>query len=312
MKKDILRAAIAVVAIGAICYGLAAARPPAPPEQPFTARGGGSDKIVMRVNGEPITEREFNAFLLQAPEQMQLYYSTPEGRRLLADEVVKLKALEQEGIRRGIEKDREVQTQLEMNRTSLLAGSALRQIIGRPNEQRLRAEYEKERKQFETSELSHILVSHEGSAIPPRAGKPLPFEQAALKAGRILARLKAGFDFAEVARTESDDLQSAANGGSLGPIAPESLPPQLREATQNLQPGQVSDPVRSEFGIHIFKAGERKAQPYEQVRDALAARIQRNDAEATIERLQKSAEVEFDPKFFPPAKTPRGEEKPRS
>lgn len=302
MTNDILRAGIGALAIGAVCYGLAAARPATPPSQPFTARGGGSDRVVLRINGEPVTEREFNAFLLQAPEQMQLFYSTPEGRRLLADEVVKLKTLEQEAKRLGLEKDKEVASRLEMNRTSLLAGSALRKIIGTPDDRRLRAEYEKQRREFETSDLSHILIAHEGGAVPPRSGQPLPLNQAELKAGRVLARLKAGFDFEDLARSESDDMQSAPNGGSLGPIAPESLPPQLRAATERLQPGQISDPVRSEFGIHIFKAGERRAQPFEAVRDALAARVQRDDAEAAINRLQKSAKVEMDEKFFPPEK----------
>jgi peptidyl-prolyl cis-trans isomerase C len=304
MKRDLIRAAIAAVAIAAVCYGIAAARPPLAPRQAAPAAAGAAGdkvagKVVMRVNGEAITEREFNVFMAQAPEQMQFVYSMPEGRRLLADEIVKLKTLEQEGIRRGVDKEEAVASRLEMNRTTLVAQSALRHIIGTPDEKRLRAAYEKDKGQFQSSDLGHILIAHEGSVVAPRTGKPLPLDQAVVKARRIVARLKAGASFADLAKSESDDLQSASNGGSLGPVDPASLPPQLRAATQNLQPGQISDPVRSEFGIHIFRAGEPHPQPFEAVRDALAARLQRDDAAAAIEKLQKSAKVELDPEFFP-------------
>ncbi|HUP50341.1 MAG TPA: peptidylprolyl isomerase [Thermoanaerobaculia bacterium] len=300
MRKDLVIAVIAFLAIGAICYGLAALQPDLPPPLPFTALGGGSEKVVMRVNGEAITERQFNNFLLQAPEQMQFFYATPEGRRILADEVVKLKALEQEGRRLGVEKDPEVAMRVEMTRANILAGSALRKIIGSPSEERIRAEYEKERKQLETRELSHILIGYVGGAVGPRAGRPLTEAEAMRKAERLAARIRGGEDFAALASAESDDVDSARNGGSLGAMPPGSMPPALEKATANLQPGQISAPVKSEFGIHIFRAGQPVAQPYDAVRDALAARIQREEAEAAMQRLQKAARVELDPKFFPP------------
>lgn len=304
MKKDLLPALITFIGVGVVCYGLAAARPAVPP-QPLGAPGGGGEHAVMHVNGEPVTEREFNAFLLQAPQQAQFFYATPEGRRILADELVKLKALEQEARRLGVDKDPEVATQLEMNRTNILAGSALRKIIGSPSEDRLRAEYEKEKGRLERTELSHILIAHKGSAVGPRAGAPPSEAEAMRKAERLAARIRGGADFAQIARTESDDLESAPNGGLLGTMPPGSMPPQLEAATSNLKPGEISDPVKSEFGIHIFRAGERRGQPYEQVREALAARIQREEAEAAMERLEKAAKVELDPEFFPaPKKQP--------
>ena len=122
------------------------------------------------------------------------------------------------------------------------------------------------------------------------------------KAERLVAKVRAGADFAQLARAESDDLESAPNGGLLGVMPPGAMPQPLEAATSGLKPGEITDPVKSEFGIHIFRAGERRGQPYEQVREALAARIQREEAEAAMERLEKSAKVELDPKFFPEPK----------
>ncbi|MGZ8868449.1 MAG: peptidylprolyl isomerase [Thermoanaerobaculia bacterium] len=305
--------AIAIVAIGAICYGLAEATPDLPPPQSHMVTSTGkstaktvapNDRIVMHVNGEPITEREFSAFVAEAPEQMQFYYMSPEGRRMLADEVVKLKALEQEGRRLGVDKDPAVVTRLEMTETNIVAGSALSKIIGPPDDAKLRAAYEKEKAGLESAELSHILIAYQGGNVPPRTGQPPTEAQAVQKAQRLAQRIKGGADFAAVAQQESDDLQSAQQGGSLGVIQPGSLPPQIQNAVSRLATGEVSAPVKSEFGIHLFKAGERRSQPFEAVRDALAARMQREEAAKVMERLHKSAKVELDEKYFAPAKTP--------
>lgn len=314
MKKDIFAAAVAIVIVGGICFGLAAVRPDLPPtpSQPFTPAAGTAAKkkvganetVVMRVNGEPITEREFNAFLTQAPAQMQPFYASPQGRRMLADELVKLKALEQEAARLGLENDPETSTRIDMMRTNILAGMALRKLVGAADDKKLRAEYEKERGNLETVELSHILIAYQGGQIPPRTGQAPPLPQAMAKAMSLMARLKAGADFAQLASRESDDVNTAREGGSLGPVGAGALPQELEGPVMTLQPGQISDPLRSQFGIHIFKAGQRSSQPFEQLREALAARVERQEAEAAVIRLSQSAKVDLDPKFFP-AETPR-------
>ncbi|MGZ4779269.1 MAG: hypothetical protein ACXV5L_08730, partial [Thermoanaerobaculia bacterium] len=103
MKRDILLAIALILIVSGVCFGLATLRPDRPPvpSHPFTETTGNApaanEKIVMRVNGEPVTEREFNAIVRQSPEEMRSMYATDAGRRALADQLVKLKALEQEG-----------------------------------------------------------------------------------------------------------------------------------------------------------------------------------------------------------------------
>ncbi len=305
MKKDVLIVIVAILLVAGICYGLAEMRPdfPASKSVPFSTTTGkkplANETIVMRVNGEAVTEREFNAFLTQAPPQMQPFYASPEGRRQLADELVKLKALEQEGERLGLANEPDARMRLEMTRTNIMAGLALRKLVGATDEKRLRAEYEKQRPNLEAVELSHILVAYQGGGVPPRTGKPLAPPAAMAKAISLSVKLKGGGDFAATARAQSDDLNTAKDGGLLGPVSAGSLPPELDAVAMTLQPGQVSDPARSQFGIHIFKAGKRTSQPFESVKEALAARIERVEAEAALTRLTKNAKVDYDPKFFP-------------
>lgn len=293
MKKDIFIAVAGAAAVAVICYGVAQLRPVAPPAPTLTTLSRTPDKVVMHVNGEPVTERELFLFLNEAPPNMQAFLATA-ARDQLANEFVKLKVLEQEGKRLGSERNSEMKSRHEYSRLKETASYALQMIARKTDEAALRAEYEKQRNNLESMELSHILVAYAGGAVPPRSGQP-PAEAAAMqKAANIEARLRGGADFAATAQSTSDDQQSATQGGALGSISRAALPPALAEVAFGLQPGEISRPVKSEFGIHIFKAGEKSSQSFDDVR----ARLQERWVLDEVEKLRKGAKVDMDPEYF--------------
>jgi peptidyl-prolyl cis-trans isomerase C len=306
VRKDIVIAVVSVVVIAALTFGLAALSRDVPlsPSRPFASAEKGSgaarkvaadDKVVMRVNGEPITEREFYAFLESAPDESRPFYASPAGRQLMASELVRLKVLEQEAHRRGLVDTPEVQMQIEMARAQITAGVALQKLVEERSREKLQAEYEKER--GTSFSLRHILVAYQGGAVPARGGQPAPLEAEAMRrAQQLVARIRGGAEFEQVASTESDDEESAANGGMLGPARPEMLPEDIAPVVSRLQPGQVSDPVRTQFGIHIFKIEEPSLEDLQPV---LLQRVRQQAAQEEIERLQKAAKVDLDPAFFP-------------
>lgn len=308
MKKDIVIAAVVAVVVVAIVWGLAAMRPDfAPsPAKPFVPgekpSETGSDKVIMRVNGEPITETDFNAFIQEVPPEQRQMYTTPKGRRLLADELVKLKTLEQEGKKMGLEKDPEVQGQIDVTTAQIIAAKALQKIVGAPDDAALKAEYEKERKNFETVNLGHVLVAYQGGAVPPKNGQPLSAEQAMAKAGAIAQRLRQGAVFEQVARAESDDTSTAQQGGSLGEVPIGMLPPDVGPAVAAMKAGEISNPVRSQYGIHVFRAGQRGTKPFEELKPVLEQRAKQAKLDETLKRLTGSAKVDLDPRFFPEVK----------
>ena len=315
VRKDVPIAFASILIIAALCFGLGMMRPhlPATRSTPFSTLPVEkaavtttikNDKVVMRVNGEAVTEGEFNAFVQQAPEQMQAFYASPDGRRTLAEQLVKLKSLEQEGRRLGVEADPEAASRIEMARANIIAAYTLQKLIPQPNDQTLRAEFEKQRKNYDTVQLSHIVIAYLGGTIPPKTGAPPTEADAMKKAQGIEAKLRNGADFAQVARAESDDVNSGSEGGRLGEVSPSALPPEVQSAVANLKPQQVSQPVKSPYGIHIFKSGAHTSRGYEQMKATFVAKLQRDAAEATLSRLQKSAKVELDPKFFPPETSP--------
>lgn len=305
MRKDIIIAAAAVLVVLAVTFGLAQMRPEGEgtPSKPFTGAGdaaGKSGKVVMRVNGEPVTEAEFNLFMESVPEQQRAMLMSPAGRRQVADEFTRIKALEQEAKRRGLDDDEELRTRLELLRSQAVAQHVLTKIIEEKSVQQIAAAYEREKKGSLT--LRHIAVAYEGGTIPNRGeGQSRSAGAAMQRAAALVARLRGGEDFAAVARAESDDVQSGQQGGSLGPMRPESLPPEIASVVTKLEPGKVSDPVKTQFAVHVFSV----AQPtLEELKPMLSQQVQNEIAQQEIERLQKAAKVDLDPAFFPPAPVP--------
>jgi len=110
----------------------------------------------------------------------------------------------------------------------------------------------------------------------------------------VVAELDEGRDFAEVAREHSID-GSAQAGGDLGWFGEGVMIPEFEQAVMALEPGEVSDPVQTQFGWHVVKLiDQRDAQvpPLEEVREDLAGEIQREAARALVEELRAETEVE--------------------
>ena len=79
----------------------------------------GPEHVVMRVNDEPVTESEFQAAYAQLPEEVQRQYASEPGKQAFAEQIVRLKMLEQEGRKLGVEKDPRVAGQLAADRTNI-------------------------------------------------------------------------------------------------------------------------------------------------------------------------------------------------
>ncbi len=318
MKRDYVIAVIAIVVVAGICYGLAVMRPPfkLTPSQPFSPMPPSlstapAEHAIIQVNGEPITEKEFDIFAKQLPEEMQRQFSSVQGKQALAEEIVRYKILEQQARKSGVDNDPDLKAILSVDRMNVAARLQMQKLVPPPSDAELRAWYDKNKNMFDSVELAHILVAYQGGQAPPRnGGKPPSREEAMQKAMAIEQQLKGGANFAALARDASDDVASAQQGGLIGPVTHGMLPPELESKVFVLKPGETSAPIPSRFGIHIFRAGPRSARPLNEVKPFITRQIQSDQMQQRVEDLRKSAKVIFDPKAFPDSKTPPAVKKP--
>jgi parvulin-like peptidyl-prolyl isomerase len=312
MSRDLSIAAAVIVAIAALCFGAVKMHLLSPPSaSPVTATSvsaGGATAagavpkghVIMSVNGEPVSEAEFQLFLGTLPDNIRLMANQSEARKKIAEQFVRMKVVEQEGRKLGGDNDPDVQSKMDFGHTNVLVEYALKKIAATPSEALIRSEYEKHKSEFGAASLSHILIAYQGGQIPPKSGPALPEPQAMQKAEAIEAKLRSGALFGPTAAQFSDDTTTGVQGGKLGEVQPGMLPPELQGVVDKLKPGEISQPVRSQFGIHIFRIDDRHAAAYDQVKPMIVRKLQQDMVASQVEKLQKSAKVEMDPKFFSP------------
>jgi len=128
----------------------------------------------------------------------------------------------------------------------------------------------------------------------------VPTEEEAKKA---LARVKGGEDFAKVAGEVSKDTGSKS--GDLGWFTKDRMVPEFADATAKLEPGQISDPVKSQFGWHVIKLDEKRPKvfpPLDQVKDQVARYVVQKAQSDLVLKLREGAKIERTDQPAEPAK----------
>jgi peptidyl-prolyl cis-trans isomerase SurA len=139
----------------------------------------------------------------------------------------------------------------------------------------------------------HILVQVDPNATPEQV------EAARKKAETLAAEArKPGVDFAELAKARSEG-PSAADGGDLGFFRRGVMVPAFERVAFALKEGEVSEPVRTQFGWHVLKVEEKRSvdvPPFEQVREQLEGRLRMQKTEKFVEQyvqeLRQKASVD--------------------
>lgn len=177
---------------------------------------------------------------------------------------------------------------LELSLASLMGEVAI-------DDEALLAAYEEQKDRFiaeEKRSVSHILFVVEDNSDAAAIKRA---EEKALKAKK---RLIEGEDFAELARSLSDDSSTAENGGKLGFIERGIMDKAFETAAYTLSEGAVSEPVRSQYGFHLIRLdaveGE-ELKPFEMVKGELLESLMRQTAEELLyEKMEQMAEAAFE------------------
>jgi peptidyl-prolyl cis-trans isomerase C len=244
--------------------------------------GAAQAQNVAVVNGKPVPKSRVDTLMVQATRGGQQPVS-PEMETRVREEVVLREIFAQEAEKRGIPATPDYRTQLELARQTIL----IRELFNDYRKKNpvtdadAKAEYDKFKAQATGTEYRarHILVEKEEEA----------------KA--LLAQLKKGAKFEELATKHSKDTGSAKNGGDLDFAKPDAYVPEFGQAMASLKKGEMTtDPVKSQFGYHIIKLEDtREAQfpSFEEVKPQVVQRLEQQKLQDYQETLRKQARTDF-------------------
>lgn len=292
---------------------------------------------AVRVNGETVSNQRFQGFYVEyrnskgvavgaRGDQLELLKQLRrEAMDLVIEQTLVGQAAEQEGIEA---EPAEVERQVEELRSAYDSDSALRfkleadgfteesyrkhvarMIAAKIYLDRIRADawdvsdgeleryYEENKDRLtmpERARVRHILLTW----------KPLGTQddRAALHAQMqpILERARAGEDFAELAREFSEDSATKKNGGDTGLFPRGTMVPAFEQLAFSLEPGEISDPLETVFGVHILRLEERiepRLLPLDEIREMLREHVREEKMEAAvqarIDELRAAADIEI-------------------
>jgi peptidyl-prolyl cis-trans isomerase C len=232
------------------------------------------------VNGTPIPKSRADALIQQLVQQGQ--QDSPKLQQAVREELVNREILMQEAIREGIPAQADVKAQVAVAQQTVVLRALIENYLkkNQPTDAEVKAKYDELVKQIGGKEyhLHHILVDNEQQAKD------------------LIAKIKAGASFEDLAKQFSKDPGSGKNGGDLDWSDPKAYVPEFAAAAEKLQKGQMTDtPVHTQFGWHIIRVDDVRQTPpppFEQVKAQIAQQMQQEKLQAFEEELRSKAKVQ--------------------
>jgi peptidyl-prolyl cis-trans isomerase C len=239
---------------------------------------------VAIVNGKPVPKSRVDALMTMATAQAksQNQQLPPNFEQQAKDEVITREILMQEAAKRSLDASDDYKNQMELARQSVMIRALMadEQKKSAPSDAEVKAEYDKFVKENGGKEYKarHILVEKEDAA----------------KA--IIASLKKGGKFEEIAKKQSKDPGSGANGGDLDWAGAASYVKEFSDAMVALKKGGLTDtPVKSQFGFHIIRLDDvrdAKLPEFEQVKPQIKQQLEQQKMAGFQDGLRKAAKIE--------------------
>lgn len=221
-----------------------------------------NEKILASVGGKNITEAEVDAMILAMGQNGQRF-NNPQGRAIVLEQLINQRLFLMDAARNLYEREPAFKAEMAKVKDDLLTNYAISKVIDpiQVSDTDAKAFYDENPDQFAgqpTVNASHILVDSEE------------------KANAILEQIKAGSISFEDAAKENSSCPSSAQGGNLGDFGRGQMVPEFDTACFSMEVGEISAPVKTQFGYHLIKLNSKAdATPlkFSDVRDQIKAQL---------------------------------------
>jgi peptidyl-prolyl cis-trans isomerase C len=258
----------------------ACTKPAGDAAKPGSAAAAPAAATVVTVNDAKIDAKMVDTFL-QAVTGKPAAEATKEQRDALVEQLVNMTLAAQAAEKDGLAKDADVRARLTLLQTQILAEAASEKYTkAHPvSDDEVKKEYDDQvAKMPKEYKARHILVEKKETAES------------------IIRELASGGDFAKLAKTESKDPGSAANGGDLGWFSAQSMVKPFSDALTTLQKGAVTQtPVQTQYGWHVIQLEDSRAPEvpaFEEVKEQVKMLAQRKKLQTYLDELRKTAKIQ--------------------
>jgi peptidyl-prolyl cis-trans isomerase C len=257
----------------------------------FVSASYADPKVLAKVDGVPITEDDVADAMMDIGPGLPQKLDGPERNKYVLDYLIDMKLVAKKSIADKMDSSSVFARRFAYYHDKLAMEELLTDVSAKAA----------------TDEAEHKAYDDAAKAQPPQQEVHarhilLPTED---DANAALARVKGGEDFAKVATELSKD--PGGQGGDLGWFTKDKMVPEFADAAFKMEPGQVSEPVKSQFGWHIIKVEEKRMTsfpPFEQIKDQAARYVSQKAQSELITQLRAAAKIdrmEPDPKPADPA-----------
>ena len=230
------------------------------------------NKILAKVNGTPITEKELENELRMLG-QRAAEFDNPQGRAMMLEQLINRKLFLLDAIKSGYEFNPQFKEELQKLKEDLLANFAITKAVEnvKVTDEDIKKFYEDNKDKMLNPEMvnaSHILVDSEE------------------KAKELLEEINSGkITFEEAAKANST-CPSSQNGGNLGQFGKGQMVPEFDTAVFSMEVGEISGPVKTQFGYHLIKLNSKTEAteiPFEEVKDSIAIQLTTEKQQAAFQ-----------------------------
>jgi len=244
----------------------------------------GENKVLATVDGREIHEQDLTNLMQSLSPQVAAQFNGEQGKKRLLDELVSQELFYVDAVKNELDKDEEFIAEFNRVKENLIKQYAVSKALNNITitDEEVASYYEQNKNHFQNPEsvrASHILVDEED------------------RANKILDEINNGLAFEEAAKNNSK-CPSNASGGDLGYFTRGKMIPEFEKVAFELKEGEVSKPVKTQFGYHIIKLVDRKEpsiSPLEAVKEEIKKQMigmkQNETYMKKIEELKKEYEV---------------------
>ncbi len=245
--------------------------------------GKKENKVLMSIGGEKITVGDFQERIDKIPDYLRGYFQGEEGFKSLLDGLVKEKVLVREAKRKRLDRQKDLKEKLNVLENQLLVEEMVKELKKKEiaiTDEEARDYFKKNKNDFVTSDkirVRHILLQTEDEAK------------------EVLGKIKKGDDFTKLAREHSIDKVTADKGGDLGYFSKGEFIAEFEEAAFAMtEKGQISDIVKTPFGLHIIKLIDKKQKDditLSDVEEEVRKKLEKEKFDAWMEKKKKKFRV---------------------